>query len=294
MRYYTAEDPRAQGLIAAAEEVLDGYFSKDVGAGAQSVAATEQFIKELEIYLTGADSGLTLPLVNVPIKAEFRKRFREGCDVAWTEYLVATGRIACCKRGEEMYSFGIAHNARFVNWILRRFEVIPRSANLFGKENKEYLDRSNAFPWDDGRFAGMGRAECFYRNAKRAEMYYKPQPRGGKFVYDMYTSLILSRMAVEQYIKDVYERRIGPVFREEEDETGRKKRRDLGFDEIRKALEAEGAISGAFSNEIKAVQARGNITAHASYASYAMAAVHNLDVLKECLKYFEEIGRIKE
>ena len=127
------------------------------------------------------------------------------------------------------------------------------------------------------------KAECFYRNAYRAEMYshkvYTDTIKTGFF--DMYTPLILARMGVEQYLKAYCKDRFNSEPPSEPSE-------------CRKLLKRNGIITEAFSNEINAVLRRGNVNAHESYANYPFAIIHDIEMLKECFKYFDSNTKYKK
>ena len=87
----------------------------------------------------------------------------------------------------------------------------------------------------------------------------------------MYTPLILTRMAVEQYLKYMYENNISTKIPSK-------------ASECREELEKKGIISKAFSNEIWAILRRGNVNTHEGYAGYVFAVMHCIAVLKMCFK----------
>lgn len=273
--YYSisTNNQNERALIQTANEVLEFYFKGDGRSRIESVKKTALYLEKLELYLFGKKRAT---------ESDFKTKFGKDYEIYWTEFVVVRNRINRCYKGESLLDFGIDHNARFVDWFLRVKRLV--SEKVFDEANVNYLNNSNAFPWGDETLKGRERAELFYRNAKRAEKYYKMIDG----CYDMYTSLILSRMAVEQYIKYLHEKNIGSIVKVVTNPiTEKQQLKPLSFDEIRKVLEAGHIITGVESNEIYAVQKRGNLNAHSGYANYVMSAIHNIDVLKMCLNYFK-------
>jgi len=117
----------------------------------------------------------------------------------------------------------------------------------------------------------------FIRNAYRVEKYSK------KIFgyYDMYVPLILERMAIEHYLKNLCEK--NKIFGVDEKKNRTTEAPSRPADCL-KILKDKKIISRAMAQEFKAVLNRGNANTHEGYASYEFALVHGLEVLKYCFK----------
>lgn len=276
MNYYGEEykavsNPLEKNLLALADELLTLYLSNEVERRLKSLEKSSDYINALKEYVDRIDSDT--PAIN-GIKEALCGDFPKNKSIFYIEAYLAVKRIEYFWRGETIEDFGIEHNAMFVVFTLISLGISKKS--IFTPTIKEYIRSSErAFPCDNqNRYEG--RKRLFYRNAYRAEMYSHRfytdlNPEG---MYDMYTPLILTRMATEQYLKYMYEKHIG----EEAPATPA---------ECRIALRENGIISRYFARELWAALERGNANTHQGEANYAFTNLHGIKLLKKC---FDEMN----
>ena len=273
--YRNCSDSVSRRIVESADEIVSLYMA---GRNLDSLRKTQSFLAYLEQYLTGKQNNRFSFCTPAVIEA-LSKRFRCDKDDVMpisNEFYLAVGRVKNLIYGEHIDSFGFDHNARFVDWVLVRcLRWVNETESVFNASNKEYLTSSERFfqGGSDEERKYNGRIKLFYRNAYRAEMYSHKlyTDINSKGTYDMYTPLILSRMAVEQYLKYMYELKIS---REAPSKPS----------ECREELEKKKIISMAFSNEIWAMLKRGNANTHDGFAGYVFANMHCIAVLKKCWK----------
>ena len=253
-------------MLELADEIVTCYKNGDNFNRRRSLERTEEYVKTLELALTGSNSG---NFDRRELKNAIRARFPEDFDPIMCEFELAIRRVESCMKGKYIESIGFDHNAAFVDWTLWLFGIVKASA--FSEDNKNYLQSNERFfkPEEKNSFTGM--KKLFFRNAYRAEMYSHKvcttvEPDG---TYDMYTPLILSRMAVEQYLKWLYAQKISTTFPER-------------ISDCKKELEEKRFLSRSLSNEIGAVLRRGNANAHDGDAGYIFSVRHCIAVLKLC------------
>lgn len=276
MNYYREEyeasnSPCERKLLALADELLTLYMSDEAGGRLKSLEKTSDYIKALGEYIEKIDSDTAIVS---GIKEALKGDFPRNKSIFYIEAYLAVKRIEYFWRGETIENFGIEHNAMFVVFTLISLGISKKS--IFTPTIKEYIRSSErAFPYDNQN-AYEGRKKLFYRNAYRAEMYSHRfytdlNPEG---MYDMYTPLILTRMATEQYLKYMYEKHIGG----EAPPTPA---------ECRIALRENGIISRYFARELWAALERGNANTHQGESNYAFTNLHGIKLLKKC---FDEMN----
>ena len=277
MNYYASDYQRttnslARKMISVADEIVTLYMSGSRSNRSESLKRTKEYLAYFEQYVTGKhDSNKSFSFLTPVVKQELAKKLSIDIEPIGIEIELAVNRVRNMVFGEHIDEYGYDHNARFVDWTLRILGLIEKTA--FDASNREYLSSSDRIFTQAEEKHHKGRKMLFYRNAYRAEMYshklYTDLSSEG--TYDMYTPLILTRMAVEQYLKYMYEKKISSKAPSKPSE-------------CREALEKKGIISKALSNEVWAVLRRGNANTHEGYASYVFANMHCIAVLKMCLK----------
>ena len=287
--YFSTSSKNIHALEAVklGNEIISLYMSSSISYKKESVKKTEGFFKEIICYAGGNPADT---LSNV--KNKILSRFADGARIKWTEVELAYHRVEAYLKTGEIEEFGIDHNARFVEWMLYEMKIVAREKNtrlIFSDENKRYLNKSPIFfnREDETIYAKKKdmRGMMFIRNAYRAEKY----AREIDGCNDMYTPLILERMAVEQYLKALCEKhKIYETVQNKKTKKTEKICPPKFASTCRTSLAAKKIISSSISNEIYAVLQRGNVNTHEGYASYAFAVIHGLELLKYCLKYFEK------
>ena len=277
MNYYVTDYRRCsktldRKLIECADEIVSLYMS---GSGRrESLRKTQKYMEYLEQYLLGKyDPQVPFYKRLAQLKAALPKRLHVDAEPIAIELEVAYRRVECMRLGDHTDELGYDHNVRFVDAMLRIFNLIERSG--FHDSYKNYLDSADRFFSAAEERKYKGRKMLFYRNAYRAEKYSHKlySDPHGEGTCDMYTPLILSRMAVEQYLKYMYELKFSMDAPSKPSE-------------CREKLEAQKCISRSLSNELWAVLKRGNANTHEGYAGYVFANMHCIAVLKMC---FEEL-----
>ena len=276
MNYYREEyeatsNPLEKRLLSLADELLTFYMSNEADVRLKSLEKTDEYLNALREYVdkTNDDSA-----VISGIKEALRGEFPRNKSIFYIEAYLAVKRIEYFWRGEKIEDFGVEHNAMFVVFTLISLGISKKS--IFTQAIKEYIrSPERTFPYDkQGIYEG--RKRLFYRNAYRAEMYSHRfytdlNPEG---MYDMYTPLVLTRMATEQYLKYMYEKHIGG----EAPPTPA---------ECRIALRENGIISRYYARELWAALERGNANTHQGESNYAFANLHGIRLLKKC---FDEMN----
>ena len=277
MNYYSSDYQRtsntlAKKMISTADEIVTLYMSGSRSGRSESLKKTKEYLAYFEQYVTGKhDSRKTFSFLTPVVRQELANKLKVDIEPIGIELDLAVNRVRNMVFGEHIDDYGYDHNVRFVDWSLRILGLIEKAA--FDASNREYAASRERFFNGAEEKQYTGRKMLFYRNAYRAEMYshklYTDLNTEG--TYDMYTPLILTRMAVEQYLKYMYEKKISSKAPSKPSE-------------CREALEKKGIISKALSNEVWAVLRRGNANTHEGYASYVFANMHCIAVLKMCLK----------
>lgn len=270
--YQRASNSLAKKMISTADEIVTLYMSGSRSGRTESLKKTKEYLAYFEQYVTGKhDSKKTFSFLTPVVRQELANMLKVDIEPIGIELDLAVNRVRNMVFGEHIDDYGYDHNVRFVDWTLRILSLIEKTA--FDASNREYLSSTERFFNGADEKQYKGRKMLFYRNAYRAEMYshklYTDLNSDG--TYDMYTPLILTRMAVEQYLKYMYEKEIAS-------------KAPSKASECREALEKKGIISKALSNEVWAVLRRGNANTHEGYASYVFANMHCIAVLKMCLK----------
>ena len=270
MNHYSCKssNQHARKAVKEAEKIVNLYLN---GYKSESLNRTMGFFDELNMYLFRKTQS--------PSIEDFSKKIKMASEVKFNEYSLAINRARNCNNSEKILECGYEHNASFIDWFLYDIGLIDK-ANRFkelSEARKTYLKNLNFSFVREDEDKYKGRAKLFYRNAYRAEMYsHKVYTDAIKDeFYDMYTPLILTRMGVEQYLKSMYESKMkveAPSY----------------ASQCRQELEKKKYISKNLSNEIYAVLKRGNVNTHEGYASYPFAIIHGIEILKECLKYFNQ------
>lgn len=276
MIYFSSQDPRstARQIANTANEILTLYFSGSLKEKEESVGKTRDLCNQILKHVIG-----NVPTDYKEIKQKMKVRFGDGADAKWNEYELACNRANQYLKTGKVAKFGIDHNARFVEWILWELHIIEKR-EMFKNEDLKYLDDSDFFNREDENLykkQGKFRTMMFIRNAYRVEKYSK------KIFgyYDMYVPLILERMAIEHYLKNLCEKNnIFGTNKDGKPTTEAPSKPAICLD----MLEKRKLISFAKAQEFKAVLNRGNANTHEGYASYEFALVHGLEVLKYCFK----------
>lgn len=279
MNYYYNDYQRAstsleKKMIATADEIVTLYMSGGRNGCLKSLKKTKEYLACFEQYVIGKhDNKKPFSFSTPAVKQKLANKLKEDIEPIGIEIELAVNRVKSMALGEHIDACGYAHNVRFVDWTLRILGLIEKTA--FDASNREYFSSTERFFNRDDEKNYNGRKMLFYRNAYRAEMYshkiYTDLNSDG--TYDMYIPLILSRMAVEQYLKYMYEKKFAAKAPSKPSE-------------CREKLEKKGVISKAMSNELWAILKRGNANTHEGYASYVFANMHCIAVLKMC---FEEL-----
>lgn len=266
-------------LVEEATDIIETYLSGD---GRTSLNKSYDFFQNLEKYLFGKS------FENWEEREKSFKNEQKMSDIQYCEYNAAFGRSIARKDCGINLDMAYAHNAAFINWYMTGKGFFKEPYLEFEKRAKEYVRSSDNFCFDhDGldKYRGKGRVELFYRNASLAEYYAHTKDKGWG---DMYTPLILARMAVEQYVEQMCED--NKIDANKVKEVLNKKKDDDKYmptlSDYRRVLEKLNHISRIWSNEIFAVVNRGNTNAHHGKSGYPFAVIHSLEVLKECFKYF--------
>lgn len=270
--YKRATAPLAKKMILVADEIVSLYMSGNRAYRIESLKKTKEYLAYFEYYITGThDTHKSFSFATSAVKQNLEKKLSIDVEPVSIEIELAVHRVRNMVYGESIPDCGYDHNARFVDWTLRILGLVEKTA--FDALNREYLSSTKRFFSASGEQSYRGRKMLFYRNAYRAEMYSHKlyTDLNSEGMYDMYTPLILTRMAVEQYLKYMYEKKISSQAPSKPSE-------------CREALENMGVISRALSNELWAVIKRGNANTHEGYASYVFANMHCIEVLKMCLK----------
>ena len=277
MNYYQAEyenseNPLVKDILSLADQVLTFYIEGDEDEKLKSIEITDKLLKDVKLYVENVDdnSGAI-----GDIKEAFSGGFPQNKSIIFIETLLAIKRVEYYFRGERIFDFGIEHNAMFVSFLMIFFGFTKKS--VFASQIKEYIaSEKREFPYSKEN-AYTGRKKLFYRNAYRAEMYSHRfytdlNPEG---MYDMYTPLILTRMAAEQYLKALYEKTMG-------------KEAPPTPAECRIELRESKIISRYYARELWAVLERGNANTHQGESNYAFANLHGINVLAHCFKEMNE------
>lgn len=267
--YQKARSQSGKELLKVADEIISEYTS---GNKKRSLEMTKTFLVDFEAYLTGNRVNPAHFVISYKnIETALSNKLHTDVDPMMIEIGTATTRIKTFLSGAAIDDLGIDHNARFVDWALRILGLSEKT--VFNSQNQEYLVSQQRYFSKEKEKLFSGRKMMFYRNAYRAEMYshklFTEIDREGQ--YDMYTPLILSRMAVEQYLKFSYEKHFGEPA-------------PATPSECREKLWKGKFLTSAFSNEIHAVLKRGNANTHEGYASYVFANMHCIQVLKKCFE----------
>lgn len=278
MNHYICKSSNQHALKAVkeAEEIVNLYLR---GRKRDSLIKTVVFFDELNMYLFGKTQFLSKfgKTTQFPPIEDFSKKIKMASEVKFNEYTLALGRAINCNNGDKILECGYEHNASFIDWFLYDVGLIDKDNRFkeLSKARKTYLKSLNFTFVREDEDKYKGRAKLFYRSAYRAEMYshnvYTDAIKDG--FHDMYTPLILTRMGVEQYLKSMYESKM-------------KVDAPSKASTCREELEKKKYISKSLSNEIYAVLKRGNVNTHEGYANYSFAIIHGIEILKECLKYF--------
>lgn len=283
-----SSNPNAQQAVSIANEVLSLYLS---GRKEESLKKSKKFFSSLNKYEFGAD------FVNEKL---FKSKIKNAEDVKFNEYNSARIRISCALSGEKIEDFGYDHNVMFIDWFLYEIGLIEKtnmSPELTQIRSNYFRDPHFFFSRDDEKQHSGNRADAFFRSAYRAEIYAHQTftlnlhnsgleatvtytLKTGKTItlkaigmYDMFTPLILSRMAVEQYLKALYEKEL-------------KKPAEGTVSKIRETLLNRHILPKGLSNEIYSVIKRGNTNTHSGEATYNFGIMHGIEVLKKCSELF--------
>ena len=269
--YDNSENPLVKDILSLADQILTLYIEGNRESKLKSLEITDKLLKDIKLYIDNVnDTSLAI----CDIKEVFSGGFPQNKSIIFIETLLVIKRVEYYWRGEEIEDFGLEHNAMFVSFLIIMLGLSKKS--VFASQIKDYIaSPKRVFPYN--KEAGYtGRKKLFYRNAYRAEMYSHRfytdlNPEG---MYDMYTPLILTRMALEQYLKYLYEKSMG-------------KEAPPTPAECRIELREANLISRYYARELWAVLERGNANTHQGESSYAFANLHGIRVLKRC---FEEMN----
>ena len=273
-----SSNTHAISAVQLGNEIISLYNSSTYQNKKESVKHTKAFFTKIISYVAG-DKTISFE----EIRRLFLARFSDGARAKWNEFDLAYNRVNVYLKTGEIEEFGINHNAKFVDWILRELRIVEGNS-IFSEVNRSYLNTPQTFfdRNDESVFKQQRNpyGMMFIRNAYRAEKY----ARENDGFYDMYTPLILERMAIEQYLKSLCDKY--KIY----DEVDGKKTNSIPSipSRCKTLLEANKIISRSMANEISAVLHRGNVNTHEGYASYAFAVIHGLDLLKYCSKYFKK------
>lgn len=261
----------ARDIVDKANEIMSLYFSNSHENKVRSFFLTSSFFELLNSYLLNKSNYDKYE----KLKEDFFAKFGENGHVVFTEYSLAYFRLKNIRK-EDVRDFHINHNVNTINFLLYSFSMIDRGLEIIGNVNKNFLDSPPYFV--RANEPSGGRIRAFYRNAYRVDLYSRKivSPFDGKPYYDMYTPLVLTRMAIEQFAKWLYESRFGA-------DNG------LGLSDTIKTLENKKVINKVLSNELLSVVKRGNVNAHDSYANHPFAIIHGIEILKVCFNLFNGV-----
>ena len=273
--YATKQHPIEKKMIALADEILTLYFSGKKDNKYESIKKTDEFIKEyLNLIQKNEDK---LKKENKRLSKELRdfkmglsKQYSQEVSIHKIEAELVARRIENVSQVDEI---GFLHNVLFVSWSLEILGIKQRE--VINDTIHQELHSPLIYNLVDTSNLDL-RRRIFIRNAKRAEQYsHHP-------IKDMYTPLILSRMAIEQCIKLLHEEKIGPIPKVEKiNSFGKKREEEMSVADITKVLTQNKIISSYFSEELSAVRRRGNANTHYGEADYPFAVIHGLHVLNK-------------
>lgn len=286
--YFTpnSTDRHAIEAVKIANEILSLYHSSSIADKKKSVERTKDFLDQVVSFVMKKD-GLTL---NKPqVKDRFFANLGDGAHAKWNELMLVHNRSLTYIKSGQVEGFGIDHNAKFIDWLLRKGLAIVKEENgHFADVNRHYLNGLPVFfhREDEGVYEKKGNpyGMMFIRNAYRAEMYARERDK----LNDMYTPLILTRMAVEQYLKAMC--KANKIYGENHEKGANQPPQvcpPSNAGECRSKLFAKKLITDSLSQEIATVLYRGNVNTHHGYASYAFAVIHGIELLKHCVTYFK-------
>lgn len=268
-----------QKICTVGKEILARYAAGDAkGSLSKSVEFFEAFIAKFLGKSVSCRDFYRLHDLQVEFYKSFDKLIAKN-EVVHNEITSAIFRAAIFSTENSFVECGVAHNARCVDWILH--EVLQLSGtSCFAQEYRTYLTAPNRFFKREDRDKLSGKLFLLHRNAWRAEMYthriYTDTNRDEGFG-DMYTPLILTRMAMEQYVKFCCEKH--NLYDEKMNE-GSEFNLKVAIDRLKK----NNVIDNAFKNELSLVRIRGNANTHNAEATWLFANLHGIDLLKECVQ----------
>ena len=266
-------------LVACCDEIVDLYRSTDSYSKKELLIKSRGFFEMLMYKFLGKQVPFTdFYKQKNDFYKSFDSHFVGHNDILHNEINLAMDRLNSYLAGSQVCDFGIDHNVMCIDWIVcTLLQLKARSA--LSSDYAHYLRSENRFFKKEESEKHTGRGLAFYRNAYRAEMYnhrmYSDADRDGWC--DMYTPVILTRMAMEQYVKllcyknSLYDQKFneGNTF-------------NLKV-AINKVYEAN-LIDKAMKNEMDCVRLRGNSNTHHAEPAFLFSNIHGIGLLIECYK----------
>lgn len=268
-----------QKLIDLCSEIVDLYRSADSYSKKKLISKSKEFFETLMYKFLGKQVSCTdFPKYKKMFYESFDKLIIGHNDILHNEITLAIDRLNSYSVGAQVCDFAIAHNTMCVDWVVHNLLQI-KDRSSFSRDYSQYLTSSDRFFNREECEKHSGKKRSFYRNAYRAEMYnhriFSDADRDGWC--DMYTPIILTRMAMEQYIKllcskyNLYDEK----FNEES-----KFNLQVAIDKIYKA----NLIDKAMNNEMHCIRKRGNANTHSAEPAFLFANIHGIGLLVECYK----------
>ena len=254
---YSTTESNAQIIVDKANSVMKLYFENKKH---ESLIESKKLFDEIERFLFGEPKHSYI---------ELRKSFMEKYEsdkfkiVKWNEFILAYFRIENTTEDNKIPDAGYDHNVHFIDWFLYENRIIEKRNKKLRDKLLEYFENELFFTsYKKRTFSPDSRRYKFYSSANRAEIPFHED-------WDLSTTLILTRMALEQYLKYTYEN----FFKQDAPDSP---------SQCLNELKIKGAVTETYFTEFKTLLLRGNTNAHDSSSSYAFAVVHGLEMLKEC------------
>ena len=306
INYYKVEyekagnSTRIKNIVALADEVLTLYL-KGGKERIKSLEKTKDFTKAfVDAVNYGLSKGASYPNDVVAIKSSLENpKGKEGASIVETETQVIKRRLDA---NEEICEAGLLHNVLYVNWLIKNVLGLEKGKELHEIKllYAEIFQREQTFLDDDqekvrkalekNHSEQLERKLHFIRNAKRVERFSSPP------IDDMYVPLILSRTAIEQYVKYVCFDKFGTIPKWTAEEIEKLKNENTkkraianpqkNLNDLINHLSENQIITKSYANELHALRLRGNANTHQSMANYKFAVAHCLMMLREFYKDF--------
>ena len=192
-------------------------------------------------------------------------------------------KVQFCKRIDyfktskfKVPDYEVIHTLLFYDYFLSKINIISAPSKELQRFAYNYLNSKTPYFNREDRNKYEGFAEGFYRNAYRVERYsheLKTNYENEGFI-DLYTPLILTRMAIEQFCKLVCDKKLRKISKDDK----------ITFGNLLSDLKKAKIFSEHIDAELYAIKERGNFNTHSSDPNYSFAVIHGLGFIKNCLK----------